>query len=413
MQKILTIVRWEYFTRIRSKWFIISTVVFPVIVVISMILPSVLMTSEESEYKIVGLIDETRLLAEQLESQLGAEYRLKDGSPKYQVIVFKDTDTERAKSQAAALLDSSIINSYLVIPADVWDSSRVYYYARNIGNFRDQSELDRTVSRLIRSYKMQNAGLSSHLIKQVLSPIDFKVMQVTTGGKEKEGSEYLGYLMPIIFVLMLFFSIFTSAQILMRSVLTERSNRLVEILLSSVSPTELMSGKIIGLGLLGLTQLLIYLFLAYFVSSYKGLELFNLTTTAIFLIYFVLGYLVYAAIFATLGAIFDNEQDAQSAVSIFSLITILPLILASYVISHPQSLTTIILSFIPIMTPFFMILRLGIFMPPLWELLGTMGILLISVWLLMLAAGKVFRVAILIWGKRPTLPEIWQWVRSS
>jgi len=413
VRKILTIVRWEYFTRIRSKWFIISTVVFPVIVVLSMILPSVLMTSEESEYKIVGLIDETRLLAEQLEKQLGEEYHLKDGSPKYQVIVFKDLDTERAKSQAAALLDSSIIHSYLVIPTDVWDSSCVYYYTRNIGNFRDQSELDRTVSRLIRSYKMQKVGLPSHLIKQVLSPIDFKVMQVTCEGKEKEGSEYLGYLMPIIFVLMLFFSIFTSAQILMRSVLTERSNRLVEILLSSVSPTELMSGKIIGLGLLGLTQLLIYLFLAYFVSSYKGLELFNLTTTAIFLIYFVLGYLVYAAIFATLGAIFDNEQDAQSAVSIFSMITILPLILASYIISHPQSLTTIILSFIPIMTPFFMILRLGIFMPPLWELLGTMGILLISVWLLMLAAGKVFRVAILIWGKRPTLPEIWQWVRSS
>jgi len=199
----------------------------------------------------------------------------------------------------------------------------------------------------------------------------------------------------------------------MRSVLAERSNRLIEVLLSSVSPSELMSGKIVGLGLLGLTQLALYLIVGIGISNFKGLELFSSTNIVLFLIYFVFGYLLYAAIFAAIGALFDNEQDAQQAVSIFSLITVVPIFLASYVIANPQSVTTTVLSMIPIMTPFFMILRIGVLIPPLWEILTSLVLLIISVWMTMLAAGKIFRVAILIYGKRPTLPEIWQWVRAK
>lgn len=413
MHKTLTIVRWEYLTRIRSKWFIISTIIFPLIIAVSMFMPGVLMTTEEDEAKIIGIIDETKVLFTPVEAQLQADYLLKDKTPKYQIINLGMSDPEQAKQQATALLDSAIIHAFLVIPADVWDSNRVYYYAKNVANYRDQGELDRTITRIIRSCKMKEAGLPERLVDQVLAPIDFQVRKFTASGEEQEASEMVAMLMPMLYVLMLFFAIFTSAQILMRSVLAERTNRLVEILLSSVTPRQLMSGKIIGLGLLGLTQLAIYLGMAIIATEYKGLDLINLTNVTLFLIYFILGYLTYAAIFGTLGSLFDNEQDAQSAVSIFSLICVLPIMLSSYVIANPQSLATIILSYIPIMTPFFMILRMGIYMPAWWEIISTVAILLLSVWLLMIAAGKVFRTAILIYGKRPTLPEIWQWVRSN
>jgi ABC-2 type transport system permease protein len=378
-----------------------------------MFMPGLLMTTAEDEAKIIGIIDETRVLMPQVEARLQEDYLLKNKTPKYQVLNLRMADLETAKQQAAALLDSAIIQAFLVIPADVWDSNRVYYYAKNIANYRDQGELDRTITRVVRSVKLKETGFPEQLVDQILKPIDFQVRKFTAGGEEQAASEMVAMLMPMLYVLMLFFAIFTSAQILMRSVLAERTNRLVEILLSSVTPRQLMSGKIIGLGLLGLTQLAIYLAMAIIASEYKGLELVNPTNVTLFLIYFILGYLVYAAIFGTLGSLFDNEQDAQSAVSIFSLICILPIMLSSYVISNPQSLVTVILSYIPIMTPFFMILRMGIFMPAWWEIISTIAILLLSVWFLMVAAGKVFRTAILIYGKRPTLPEIWQWIRRN
>jgi len=413
MKNILIIARWEYLTRLRSKWFIISTLIMPLIILGSMFIPTAIMTSGDTESRLIAIVDETGQFATPFEQKLTEKYTLKDKTPKYQVIKLQNINPSVAKAQAAELLDSAIVNAYLVIPEDILDSSRVVYYSMNLGNFRDQSEINNTTNEVISEYRMLAAGLDPQLIRQVTKEVRFQMVQVNAAGSEKKGDEMLAYMMPIIYVLMLFFAIFMSSQILMRSVLAERSNRLVEVLLSSVSPLELMSGKIVGLGLLGLTQLALYLCVGVGVSNFKGLELFSSTNVLLFLVYFVFGYLLYAAIFAAIGALFDNEQDAQQAVSVFSLITIVPIFLASYVIANPHSVATVVLSLIPIMTPFFMILRIGVMLPPLWEILTSIVLLIISVWLTMLAAGKIFRVAILIYGKRPTLPEIWQWVRAK
>ena len=413
MRNILIISRWEYLTRIRSKWFIISTLVMPLIIVASMFIPTAVMTSADHETRLIAVVDETGQFGDRFQQRLEQNYTLKDKTPKYQIILLENGDPTILKQQAADLLDSAVISAYIVIPVDVLDSSRVSYYSMNMGNFRDQAELNRTVNEIISEHRMISAGLDPALIRSVTKNVNFKMVQVNAGGREKEGDEMLSYLMPIIYVLMLFFAIFMSSQILMRSVLSERSNRLIEVLLSSVTPGELMSGKILGLGLLGLTQLGLYLIVGGLVSSYRGMELFNSVNIILFLVYFIFGYLLYAAIFAAIGALFDNEQDAQQAVSIFSLVTVIPIFLSSYVIANPQSLTTTILSFIPIMTPFFMILRIGVVVPPLWEIITSLVLLIICVWLAMLAAGKIFRVAILIYGKRPTLPEIWQWMRAK
>ncbi|MCK9244159.1 MAG: ABC transporter permease [Candidatus Marinimicrobia bacterium] len=413
MKNILIIARWEYMTRLRSKWFIISTLIMPLIMMVSMFIPSMVMTSGDSEVRTIAIVDENNQFAEKLENRLTEKYTLKDKTPKYQIIVFKNGDPLKMKQEATDLLESSIVSAYLVIPSDILDTNRVFYYSQNLGNFKDQSELNRTIDEIISEHRMIAAGLDPALVRSVIKNVNFQMVRVQEGGKEAKGDEMLAYLLPIIYVLMLFFAIFMSSQILMRSVLTERANRLIEVLLSSVSPVELMSGKILGLGLLGLTQLALYLFVGITISNFKGLELFNSINVMLFLVYFILGYLLYAAIFAAIGSLFDNEQDAQQAVSIFSLITIVPIFLASYVIANPQSVTTTILSLIPIITPYFMILRIGVIIPPLWQILTSVGLLIVSVWLAMLAAGKIFKVAILIYGKRPTLPEIMQWVRAK
>ncbi|MDD5765115.1 MAG: ABC transporter permease [Candidatus Marinimicrobia bacterium] len=413
MKNIWIVASWEFITRLRSKWFIISVLIMPIIIVASMFVPTWIMTGEDTESRIVAIVDETGYLGNRLDVQLAENAHLKDGNPKYQVVLFQNAESAFMKKQAAELLDSSVIASYLVIPADIKDSLRVQYYAKNVGNFKDQSEIANAFNEVVSSARMQDAGLNVTLIRSLTKHVDFKMIEVEKEGVEKEGNEMLSYLTPIIFVLMLFFAIFMSSQILLRSVLMERTNRLVEILLSSITPTELMSGKIIGLGFLGLAQLALYLIVGYYVSSSQGVEIITSANTIYFLIYFILGYLFYAGIFASVGAIFNSEQDAQQAVSILSFITVIPIMMSSYVIANPDSVVSIVCSFIPFVTPFFMILRIGVETPPVWEILSTVATLGVFTWLAMVGAGKIFRVALLMYGKRPTLPELMQWIREK
>lgn len=407
MKNLFKVIRWEYLTRIRSKWFIISTLMMPLLLIGFMFLPSFIMTKADTGIKIIGLIDATGDFSRQFENLLRERYELKDGQPKYQVIVLRNSII------AAELLDSLIIDAYVHIPDDVLETNQVRYYARYLGDYRTPGEIQAVVNSILFERRVARSGLDSRLVRELSREVDFRKIEIGRAGEQKERNEILTYLVPIIFVLMLYFAIVMSSQVLMRSVLEERSNRLIEILLSSVSPTELMTGKILGLGFMGLTQLAIYLAVGTLISQSRGLDIISTSHIGFFLLYFVLGYLFFAAIFASVGVIFNSEQDAQQAVSLISLISVLPLLMSSYVIANPESVLTTLLAHIPFLTPFFMILLIGINIPATWQLLSTAAILIVAAILAMWSAGKIFRTAILMYGKRPTLPEIVQWIRAG
>ncbi|MBU4445726.1 ABC transporter permease [bacterium] len=413
MRNIFVIARWEYITRIRSKWFIISTLIIPIVLVGFMFLSALVMESSGSEMKLIALIDETHELSDRFEQIIYERYLLKNGQPKYQVIVLRDHTVEKSIETASDLLDSMIIDAYVYIPADIMKENNVKYYSRYLSNYRDQSEVHSVLNSILLERRFEDAGLDAQLVKQLTRRVNFEMVEVGRTGEKKQKSEIISYIIPIIFVLMLYFAIVMSSQVLLRSVLEERTNRLVEILLSSVSSTELMSGKILGLGLLGLTQLLFYMICGSLISTFKGFDILTSYHILYFLMYFVLGYMFFSGIFSAFGAIFTSEQDAQQAVSIISIISVLPLLMSSYVIANPTATVTIILSHIPFITPFFMILLIGMDIPPTWHIISTTLVLIVSAVLSMLAAGKIFRTAILMYGKRPTLPEIIQWVKSS
>ncbi len=283
------------------------------------------------------------------------------------------------------------------------------YYSKTLGDFKGVAEIRATVNNIISRERMLAADVNPDLIDQLTRRINFITLEP---GKTEETNELISYFTPLIFVMMLFFTIFMTSQILLRSVLQERSNKLVETLLSSVSAGELMSGKIIGLGLLGLVQLLIYLLIGLAVSTYKGMDLVTSIDVLFFLVYFVFGYLLYSAIFAAIGSIFDNEQEAQQVTSVMSIITVVPIMLSSFVIANPNAMLTVILSYIPVMTPFFMILRIGVEMPSTVQIITTLLVLIASVIVTIYIAGKIFRTAILMYGKRATLPEMIRWIKE-
>ncbi|MQY63472.1 MAG: hypothetical protein GH143_04095, partial [Calditrichaeota bacterium] len=225
--------------------------------------------------------------------------------------------------------------------------------------------------------------------------------------------EMQAFMTPIIYVMILFFAVFLSSQILMRSIITERGSRVVEMLLSSITSRDLMTGKILGLGLVGLTQMTIYLLVVSLAGAGRGVELISAGGAGYFLLYAILGYFFYAAIYASVGCLFETEQEAQQVVGLLSLIPILPLVFSSYVIIHPDALVVRAASFFPPLTPFLMIIRLEVSEVPWWEVAGTVLVLALFTVLMMRWAGVVFRTAILLYGKRVTLPEIVRWVKAG
>jgi len=413
MNKLFLIARWEYLTRIRSKWFIISTLIIPLVLVAFMFLPAMVMQDSGTDTRIVALIDVSGEIGAEFETAIYEQYRLKNGQVKYQIIVLENKPVEEAMAVAQELLNSQTIDALVVLPIDIMERNHAEYYANFVGNYREQEELRAVISSVLLNHRARAAGLNPEILKQLSRHVDLDLIEIDHDGENKTGNEIFSYILPVIFVMMLYFAIVMSSQVLMRSVLEERTNRLIEILLSSVNARQLMSGKILGLGLLGLTQLLFYMICGFAVSQYRGIEIINTVQILYFLLYFILGYMFFSGVYAAIGAVFSSEQDAQQAVSIISIISIFPLLMSSYVITNPDSFLTIILSHMPFVAPFFMILIIGIKTPPFWHIISTSILLVFYAVFAMIIAGKIFRTAILMIGKRPTLPEIMQWLKST
>lgn len=205
----------------------------------------------------------------------------------------------------------------------------------------------------------------------------------------------------------------TSGQILIRSVVEEKTNRIIEVLASSCSSTDLMAGKIIGLSALGLTQIGLYAMMGIAAVTQFGIDGLSLSNVWLLLPYFIIGYLFYAAIFVVVGSPLSSEQEAQQVTSWVVLVLMIPFIFAFIAIENPGMPIIRALSFIPFFTPSFMALRIPIIMPSTFDIVVTLGILTLSTIILMWIAGKVFRVAILSYGKRPSLAEILRWVKTG
>jgi ABC-2 type transport system permease protein len=174
-----------------------------------------------------------------------------------------------------------------------------------------------------------------------------------------------------------------------------------------------MMGKILGLGSVGVTQLIFYLFIGYVITVQKDMSVFTVENLSSFLLYFLTGYFFYATIFATVGSLFTSEQEAQQVVGIVTIVMIIPVILATFFITNPNSIATRVLSFLPPITPFLMILRVGTKSVAFWEIVATTLLMVLSIVIMFRLAGRIFQTAVLLYGKRVTLPEIVRWMKGA
>jgi ABC-2 type transport system permease protein len=414
MKKKLAIAKWEFVEKVKTKAFLISLILTPVIMVVFGVVPSLLASKPDEATVVIGIIDETNRIVEPLVRRLEEKYKLPDGTPNYLVRNLSTGGSfDELRKQANTLIANDEIEGYFFIPATVFDSGAVEYRAENVGNFRIQERFSRTIEEIVVEQRAIAQGYDPALLRRLMADIDVKSIKVTGEGKEKESGFLETFFSSYIIIMMLMFLVLTSGQLLIRSVVEEKSNRLIEILMSSCSAHDLMVGKIIGLSGLGIVQVLLWAGMALGISAKFGTSLVQPETFLIALVYFLLGYLLYAAIFVAAGSPVTTEQEAQQITSYVSLTLVFPVVLALPVMQNPDSTLVKVLSFIPIFTPSLMVMRLPIQMPTIWEIVGTIAVLIVSVWGMMWVAGKVFRTAILVYGKRPTLSELYRWLRAA
>src|SRR5208283_4513784 len=265
-------------------------------------------------------------------------------------------------------------------------------------------------------------GNSADVITRAKNPLTITSTTLTTAGTPaaKQGG-FSAFILPYLFSVLLMLAIFTSSGYLLQGLGEEKENRVMEILLSSISPRQLLSGKVLGLGAAGLVQIVVWLISANFLlrmaSATWGSVLGSLQITPEFLIlgivYFILGYLLLAVLMAGVGSISPTARESQQMSIIFIMPVIIPIYFMPLIMENPGNIVVKILTFIPLTAPITVMVRSGLSEIPLWELLVSIGILILSVWGLFVLTTKLFRTYLLMYGKRPDFNEIVRSFRES
>ena len=408
MSQIFNIIKWEFFNRLKTKLFIFTTFILPLIIGGITYLPTILIDLEPENSTHIGLVytEEVETLVKYFQNQTQSSLLLKNGLPQFQFVKYP------SEQEALDSVLSKNIDAYMHIPITILDTGRVSYYSRSLSNIKIYTNLRRVLSQIVVEQRMLNQNIDLDLVKSFSKKINFETFELDEFGAASEGNDFSSFFLPYIFLMILFMTVFMSGQLLLRSVMEERTSRTIEILLCSVTPDELMRGKILGLGALGTVQMLFYLILGLAATQYRGWAIIEYSQIPIFLIYFLTGYLFYAAIFASMGTFFTSEQEAQQSSGIISLIAVLPIAFASYFITNPDSSFTIAVSYFPPLTPFMMIIRLGTESIEANEIFFTSVLMILSCWFMLKIAGKIFRTAILLYGKKITVSEVFYWIQS-
>lgn len=429
MKKALEIFRREYVERVRKKSFLIGTLVGPFLIAAMAVIPNLLLMASPDTPRPLAVVDRSGRVAAQIEALLNPEDdRLNDGSLRYpvEIVEVEGRDLAAVQSGLNGRIAARDLFGYLVIPEDLGGKEKAHYYARNASNLRDSERIADALRDAVVPLRFQSEGVSLDMekIRGLTRRLELEPVQIGKGGEIEaagQGSQFGKLIAAYAMVIILYMTFLMWGMSIMRGVVEEKSSRIVEVLLSSVNSRQLMAGKVLGIGAVALTQYLVWAATgigAYFVMTARmGLgewvSTLSIWTAVSFVGYFILGYLLYASYFAALGACCNTDQEAQQ-VQQFGVIPILVgFMLSFYVFMNPDTTLATVLGMIPLFTPFIMLVRVSVLAPPLWEIAVSVAVMVAGIALMTVLAAKVFRVGILMTGKKPTLPEIWRWIRYA
>ncbi len=446
-RKVITVIKREYITRVKTKGFVASILLMPVMMFIVMVLPSLMMTLQHKsdEIKTFVVFDETGEIFSKMQGALDDNPFFHHKGKRVYQLVEKSSDFNgnvEAKKQLNQQLEAKEIHGYIEIPKNVFERLRVNYYAKNITNFEIQSAFSRVISQIVTNKRLEDKGYAAHEVRELMRRVSLTEYAVTAKTEKVKGEETskvesqetaivkLGLTYVLTFSLYLFTLLYGAS--VMRSVLEEKTTRIVEVIISSIKPHQLLLGKIIGVCLVCLTMFLIWAgcasLLLMNINPILGLvgiqelpsELIEITSiiksTGVsaflyFLVYFVSGFFLFSTLYAVAGAICNSEEEAQQVANPLVMSLIIPLMLMFGLFRAPDSTLAIALSHFPLFSPLIMFMRINVLTPPLWEIILNITVMIATTFGAILAMGKIYKIGILMYGKRPTVGELWKWLR--
>jgi ABC-2 type transport system permease protein len=437
MHKLWAVIRREFSTRVQTKAFVIGTVLGPVMIGFMMVLP-IILASRETEAKRIVVIDAASgQMGLELERALAQARRgnQTDAKPRYAVVRIQ------AQGRLEAVRDSLVpltalakdtlhnLDGLLIASDEALESGRVEYLGDNVGSFSEMEILRQLIQGVLLAERLERRGVDPILVREANGRVRLETLKITEGrltGESGEASFALAYVMSFL----LYFSLLIYGIQVMSSVIEEKNNRIMEVLASSLTPFQLMAGKVIGVGAVGLFQLSIWVGTAMFLSSNAAAiaGFFDMPAEAaaqmpipaisgdlllVFLAFFLVGFFLFAAGYAAVGAMCNTIQEAQQASTALTLLVASGFISMFSLLNEPNGSLARILSMIPFFAPIVMPVRYSLTSISLIEVVSswlvTFGGMLIIAWL----AGRIYRVGILMYGKKPSIKELIHWVRTA
>ncbi|MDZ4723021.1 MAG: ABC transporter permease [candidate division Zixibacteria bacterium] len=437
MSKFWIIFKSEYGQVVRKKSFIVGIFLTPLLMATFTILPTLLADTKATESEKLAIIDQGGQGVGKAFSEGLNEYKLEDSVGAYysvtNIFTLESGDSEeyqRLRDSLDAEINEKNILYLLVVRPDAHLNDSNVFLVTNSDKIKSLNRFERVLTDILSSKRLSESNVNM--------PVDSVLhltRQLELGLQDTQGESipfFVKYMGAIVFVMLTFTMIITYGQMVMRSVIEEKNSRIMEVLISSVSPFQLMFGKLMGLGAAAFTQVLVWVSLGALLFVSRGMLglnidssidrlLFNPVIIFFFVAFLITGYIMYSSIFALIGSIVNTEKEAQNFIFPITMSLILPMMVAIAVIQEPHSVLAMTLAFIPFFTPTMMIMRIIFIAPTVTEyslfsgivgeaLLGLILVILTSmviVWL----TSRIFRVGILMYGKRPTLPELVKWVK--
>ncbi|MGH7814140.1 MAG: ABC transporter permease [Candidatus Binataceae bacterium] len=418
LRKIWLVARREYVERALTRSFLLATFATPLLLALLALLPSLL----TSRFAIGLAVDTTQPVNVVLASN---NHALADTIRRRLVFLSNNTytvsiDPSVSAAEHAALLErvtAGKINGFVWLDAGTVADRKVSFTTRNVTDVVLQTRLEGALSYGFRVEALRGKGVPEAEVAPLLAGVNLEIVKA---GQTSTFDVLRGAIVVLALVAVIFFSLLSYGVMVMRSVLEEKASRITEILLCSTTSQELMSGKVIGVGAVGVTQIAVWLGMAAIAASrsayfHATIYVLNLGPAIFvyFVIFYLLGYLLYSAIFAAVGAAFNSVDEAQQ----WNFVIIMPLIVASAlilpIVNSPDSILAVVSSIFPFCAPVLMFERVAIHSPPLWQVIAALAATIAAIFAMFAIAARIYRVGILMYGKRPSPRELWRWLKHA
>lgn len=412
MRNVWLIAKREYLERVRTRSFIFSTVLIPVLMTGGIIV-AVMTGSHSRSSSHIAVVSQDQQLATDLQAELESG---KDIKMMVDVISPPATDTRQILD--GELADKSLDGYLWITPASHPNERPSFAYTpRSTGDKATKEAITAALRSVLVREGLAHEGIVSADVTALMQPVK---VDTTQAGKNADTTSTFVAIYVLFFLMYMVIMLY--GMNVARSIIEEKTSRVFEVLLATIKPEEMMAGKMIGVGSVGLTQVFIWLLTAVLLTSTPLVTSLaggnahvslNAMQIVFFVVFFILGFLLYASIAAALGAMTNSEQELQQ----LNMFLVMPLAACFFamgiIISNPSSVLSTVLSLIPFMTPLIMYLRISLAMPPVWQIGLSIALMVITIYAVLWVASRIYRIGILMYGKKPTLPEIMRWLKYS